>query len=250
MKLFALSDPHLSFSNPEKKMDRFGDIWVDHPLKIKQHWVTLIKSEDIVVIPGDISWARRFEQALNDLHWLHQLPGTKVLLRGNHDFWWPKSNKLRSNIPDSIHIIQNNCVTIGPFSFFGSRLWDTEEYSCESLVDWDPTKCPIQEKATGEALRQQEKIYDRELHRLNLSIESLPDQTIPIGLSHYPPINGELSDSRAAKLYESTNTQHVIFGHLHSLLPNIQPFGTRHSTTYHLTACDYLSFKPKLIAEA
>ncbi len=159
MKVFALSDPHLAFSTPDKEMDRFGDIWVDHPRKIRINWEKTISSEDIVLVAGDVSWAKNFKLALDDLNWLDTLPGIKVILKGNHDFWWPKSNILMKNLPPTIHVIRNNCIRIGRFAFFGTRLWDTMEYSCDAIVEWDPNKGDILQKKTEDELKKQEKIY-------------------------------------------------------------------------------------------
>src|SRR5690606_21850157 len=140
MKLFALSDPHLSFGVPGKSMDRFGQEWVRHPDKIKANWERLVGKDDVVAVTGDISWARKFEAALEDLRWIGELPGRKVILRGNHDIWWPSASLLERELPPGISFIQNNHVKIGPYVFFGARLWDTEEYSVFDLIDWDPRK--------------------------------------------------------------------------------------------------------------
>ena len=99
MKIFALSDPHLAFATPDKKMDTFGEYWINHPVKIKQNWERFVGEDDLVLIPGDISWAKRIEGALADLHWLDQLPGRKIILKGNHDFWWNKTKVLMERLP-------------------------------------------------------------------------------------------------------------------------------------------------------
>jgi predicted phosphohydrolase len=249
MKVFALSDPHLAFSTPEKKMDRFGEIWIDHPRKIKLNWERTVSPEDVVLIPGDISWARKFEQALDDLRWLDTLPGSKVILKGNHDYWWPKPEILKSGLPPSVQAVKNNSLHVGKFVFFGTRLWDTIEYSCDDVVEWDPQKGEINPKKTEEELEQQEKLYDRELKRLELSIQSLPDDPdlVLIGLCHFPPLNHRLEPSRASRLFASTGARHVVFGHLHSLKEDIDIFGEQQGCEYHLTSGDHLQFKPKLI---
>ncbi len=211
MKLFAISDPHLSFGVPGKSMDRFGEEWVRHPEKIRENWEKLVGKDDIVVVPGDLSWAKKFDAALADLNWLGELPGTKIILRGNHDIWWPSSSLLEQTLPPSIRFIQNNHVKIGSFIFFGSRLWDTVEYSVFDLIDWDPQKGSIPGIKSGGDLKEQERIYDRELIRLKLSADSIGGKgigsnavganaaaghemfqnknEIRIGLSHYPPLD-------------------------------------------------------------
>ncbi len=235
-------------------MDRFGAEWVGHPEKIKSHWERLVGPEDVVVVPGDISWAKKFPAALEDLRWLGSLPGQKVILRGNHDIWWPSASLLEQELPTSVHFIQNNHIKIGPFIFFGSRLWDTEEYSVFDLIAWDPLKGAIPGVKSGGDLKEQERIYHRELLRLTLSINSITEgmKGIRIGLSHYPPLDHLLKPSRASELYAQAGAKHVIFGHLHSIRQDTgsKPFGNLHGVEYHLASCDYLGFTPKFICEA
>jgi uncharacterized protein len=254
MKLFAISDPHLSFGVPGKSMDRFGEEWIRHPDKIKTNWERLVGPEDIVVVPGDISWAKKFEAALEDLKWIGELPGRKVILRGNHDIWWPSVSLLEQEIPPSIRFVQNNHVKIGPFIFFGSRMWDTIEYSVFDLIDWDPKKGAIPGVKSGGDLKEQERIYDRELLRLKLSVDSISDGTpgIRIGLSHYPPLDHLLTPSRASALYAHAGAKHVIFGHLHSVKKELRStaFGNLDGIEFHLTSCDFVDFTPKFICEA
>ena len=254
MKLFAISDPHLSFGVPGKSMDRFGAEWVNHPGKIKANWEKAVGPDDVVAVTGDISWAKKFEAALADLQWIGELPGRKVILRGNHDIWWPSASLLERELHPSISFVQNNHVKIGPFIFFGSRMWDTEEYSVFDLIEWDPRKGAIPGVKSGGDLKEQERIYDRELMRLKLSVDSVPADLpgVRIGLSHYPPLDHLLKPSRASALYAQGGAKHVIFGHLHSVKKDMQgiAFGDLQGVVYHLVSCDYLDYAPKLICEA
>jgi predicted phosphohydrolase len=254
MKLFALSDPHLSFGVPGKSMDRFGPEWVRHPDKIKANWEKAVGPGDVVAVPGDLSWAKKFEAALEDLRWLGELPGRKVILRGNHDIWWPSAALLERELPPSVSFIQNNHVRIGPFIFFGSRMWDTQEYSVFDLIEWDPKKGAIPGVKSGGDLAEQERIYDREVMRLQLSADSVPSDLpgVRIGLSHYPPLDHLLKPSRASDIYARTGARHVIFGHLHSVKKDWvgKAFGDLRGTEYHLVSCDYVDYAPKFICEA
>ena len=249
MKVFAISDPHLSFAPPQKTMDRFGPEWVQHPRKIKHHWEQTVSPEDVVVVPGDISWAKKWPQALVDLNWLHELPGTKIILRGNHDLWWPSKKVLEAELPGTILAVQNNHFRVGPFVFFGARLWDTEAYHCNDIIEWDLEKGSLPEKKSDQELEKQEKIYRRELERLKLSMESIDSRPgdRPIGLCHYPPLPPDFSPTHATSMYEHAGAEHVIFGHLHSIKEGFRFSGTLNKVTYHLTSCDYLDFAPKLI---
>jgi uncharacterized protein len=255
VKLFALSDPHLSFGVSGKSMDRFGPEWVDHPAKIEAAWREVVGPRDVVVVPGDISWAKKLPDAMPDLEWLDRLPGIKVILRGNHDFWWPTNAVLERELPPSFRFGHNNHARVGPFTFFGARLWDTAEYSLFDLIAWDPKKGPIPGVGgmmAGADPKKQEEIYDHELHRLRMSMAGLPDEGIRIALTHYPPLDHLLNPSRVSAMFEAAGARHVIFGHLHSIKPEWagKAFGVRNGVEYHLTACDYIGFRPKLIAES
>ena len=254
MKVFALSDPHLSFGVPNKSMDRFGPEWVNQPAKIEKNWREIVGTKDVVIVPGDISWARKLPDVMPDLEWLHGLPGTKILLQGNHDYWWPSPTLMEQEVPSSIRFVQNNHVRVGPFLFFGTRLWDTKEYSLFDLIEWDPKKGEIPGMKSEQDVETQERLYDRELQRLKLSIASLPqaDPGIRIALTHYPPLDHLLTPSRASALIEATGTKHTVFGHLHSVKKDWigKAFGELNGVHYHLTACDYIDFTPKLICEA
>ena len=134
MKLWALSDPHLAFGVPNKSMEAFGETWKKYPERIEAHWRAQVAESDLVVVPGDISWGMRIEEALVDLEWLERLPGTKIILRGNHDYWWPTSKKLKEILPPSIQFIHNNALLFGEVAIGGARLWDTPEYSFNDLI--------------------------------------------------------------------------------------------------------------------
>jgi len=142
MKIWAISDLHLSFSVPNKTMDLFGPEWKDHPKKIAAAWDKTVSSNDLVLIPGDISWALRLEDALLDLEWIEKRPGTKVIIRGNHDYWWSSLSKVKKVLPPSIHLIQNSSVTIGEVSIAGARLWDSPEYSFDDIIDFKTQVAP------------------------------------------------------------------------------------------------------------
>ncbi len=245
MSIYALSDPHLSFSVPDKKMNRFGDSWVNHPTTIKKKWLEKITEKDIVVVPGDVSWATKLQDALVDLAWFEALPGRKVFLRGNHDMWWPSLKKLHDLPFSSLFFLHYNALQIDDFCFFGSRLWDTSEYTNISKVKWkDFPPLPL----SDEEIEVQDKIYNKEILRLTQSIENLQafKHLQSVGLCHYPPLGADMKESRASQLFESTNTEHVIFGHLHSVVEGVH-YGKREHVEYHLTACDYINFDPKEI---
>lgn len=227
-------------------MDVFGPNWEDHAEEISFHWWSLIKPEDLVLIPGDISWAMKLEDALADLLWIDALPGTKVMIKGNHDFWWGSLKKLKSFLPPSIHLIQNNTFHINDIAIGGARLWDTPEYSFGAFIDFQEN--PRKKKRSKEDLVQEElsqNIFNRELERLKLSLDGLnKDAKIRIAMTHYPPIGADMKPSRASQILEEYNMNICVFGHLHNIKANTPLFGEKNGTRYLLTSCDYLQFKP------
>jgi uncharacterized protein len=249
MTIWALSDPHLSFGTPNKSMEAFGPLWAGYAEKIETNWRSLVSKEDLVLIPGDISWAMRLEEALVDLRWIDALPGTKVIIRGNHDYWWSSAKKLSQVMPPSIHFIQNNAFLWNDVSIGGTRLWDSEEYSFNQYVHFQeegPKKSSEPSSYDPEADR---KIFKRELERLRLSLQQMdPKAKFKIALTHYPPIGADLQPSSASAILEEFEIQYCVFGHLHSL--KTKPlFGQARGVNYILSSCDYLDFTPLQIVQ-
>lgn len=243
MKIWALSDPHLCFGAPKKSMEVFGPAWKNYIDKIYANWLEYIEKEDLVLIPGDISWAMRLKQALVDLAWLDALPGHKIILRGNHDYWWSSKAKLGQAMPSSIQCIHNDAILWQDVAIGGSRLWDTYEYQFTNYIEFKEN--PLQKKSLEESAEKQEAIFLRELERLKLSLKQLsPLARIRIALTHYPPIGSHLNPSRASEILEQFQIQYCVFGHLHNVRRKALPFGIARGVQYILTSCDYLDFKP------
>jgi predicted phosphohydrolase len=242
MSVFALSDLHLAISTPEKSMEIFGPRWRDYHKRIWDNWNAAVRKEDLVLIPGDITWAAHLDDAKIDLNWIEELPGTKVILKGNHDKWWPSSNKLSKALPPSIHFIYNSSFTWDHISIAGSRLWDTPEYSFDGIFD-NEDQMPAK---TNEDKEDQEKVYQRELARLETSLKTLDKKaSFKIALTHYPPIGIDMKPSRATCLFEKYEVDIVVFGHLHSIKEHKRDlFGTLNNIRYLLAACDYLNCTP------
>jgi len=248
MAVWALADLHLSFGVPDKKMDVFGDNWIDYTDKVKEHWHALIKPDDLVLIAGDISWAMRPEDAIPDLQWIHEMPGTKVMIRGNHDYWWASVSKVEKVLPPSIHILQNNAFLWRDIAVGGARLWDTAEYRFNGYIDFKENARSKKLTVTDNDLAETEKVFVRELSRLELSLKALSkDATKRVVMTHYPPISATLELSRAAEIIEKYQINECVFGHLHNVKRGIPMFGTKNDVTYHLTSCDFLDFIPKKI---
>lgn len=250
MKIWAIGDLHLSFGVANKSMAIFGPAWENHAEKIAQNWKAVISPDDLVLIPGDISWAMKPEEAIADLQWIHDLPGTKVMIKGNHDYWWGSLKKLTEILPPSIHVIQNNAFFWKGVAVGGARLWDTFEYNFSSYIDFQ--KNPREKKKEEEIQEDlQEKIFERELQRLDMSLSALePTAKLKIAMTHYPPIGANLAPSKASAILEKRGIQICVFGHLHNLKPGCGLFSnsSQKNIRYVLTSCDYIQFNPVFIA--
>ncbi|MBN2478727.1 MAG: metallophosphoesterase [Parachlamydiales bacterium] len=245
MQIFAIADLHLSFSNPKKSMEFFGPVWKDYQEKIKTNWLKKVKNEDLVLISGDISWAMKLKDALIDLEWIESLPGKKVIIKGNHDYWWPSISKLKKALPPSISAIQNDALDIENISIAGTRLWDTLEFSFEKHINFQPN--PREKKDIDEEIQKdlQGKIFQREVERLKISLEKINKNknVTRIVMTHYPPISNDLNDSIVSKLLEKYKVDICVFGHLHNINQK-KMFGEKNNIKYLLTSSDFINFDP------
>lgn len=260
MKIHAIADPHLSFGTPNKGMDKFGEQWIDHHEKITAACAERVADDDILLLPGDISWALRLPEAAPDLDWVAALPGTKIICRGNHDFWWQGIGRVRTALPDGVHALHADALAMpspaGPVHFCGTRLWDVPGLAFGHLIAWSGDGDAISSAAQSEEeQRKAQKVYTRELGRVRAAMtamDKLPGDSpaLRIVLVHYPPTSAELEDTELTELFEAAKIDHVVFGHLHSLKTDLGPlFGEKADVRYHLTSCDYLNFAPIEIAE-
>lgn len=249
MTIWALSDPHLSFDTPKKSMEAFGALWKHWTDKIYQSCHKFIKKEDLLLIAGDISWAKNPEQALKDLLWIDDLPGQKIILKGNHDYWWPSTKKLNKILPKSIQALHGNAISFQDISIAGTRLWDSDEFNFDEVIEIK--KNPLENKknfSAEETMLENKKIFERELIRLQLSLDQMDQKAkYRLVMLHYPPIGLDLKESRVHQLLKSYKVDICVFGHLHSLKTSKPLFGEKEGIVYHLTSCDYLNFIPKKI---
>lgn len=230
MKIFAISDLHLSFAC-DKPMDVFGGKWEGYLDKIKLNWEKKVSDEDIVLIAGDISWAMKTDEVYSDLEWIDKLPGKKIMIKGNHEYWWKSISAVRAILPPSIMAIQNDSIKIGGFIFCGTRGWILPEDGVTLSAE-------------------DEKIYKREIERVKLTLKSAALQRCNgekiIAMIHYPPFGLKREESEFTKLFEGYGVDAVIFGHLHgytkcSLVTEIS------GIKYYLTSCDHISNDPVLL---
>lgn len=243
MKIWALADLHLSGSNPEKDMSYFGPAWERYTERIEANWKTRIAAEDLVLLPGDISWAKTGEEAKVDLSRIDALPGTKVLVRGNHDYWWASNAKMERMLPSSIRFVHNNALSLFGVAIGGSRLWDSSEYDFEPFIERKEN--PKERKEGKPSEEEKEKIFEKELERLERSLQSMdPSASFRIALTHYPPVGADLAPSRASALLEKYGIDVCVFGHLHSVKEGALPFGEARGVRYVFASADYVRFEP------
>jgi len=250
VRVFALSDPHLSLGTPGKRMDRFGPQWVGHDVKMARAWDERVAPGDLVLVPGDISWARDLEQARPDLEWLAARPGTKVLLKGNHEHWWTSRNKVRAALPEGMVALEADATRVGDVALAGTRLWDVPGVSYHDLIVWQGE--PISPELSEEELEATLKVYRRELGRLERALEAM-DKSAPVRIAmlHYPPVSPGLAPNEVTELLERARVQHAVFGHIHALDParREEIGGEARGVRYHLTACDFVDFAPVVVCE-
>ncbi len=226
MKVFAISDLHLSI-NSNKPMNIFGPVWENYLEEIEQSWNENVEENDVVLIPGDISWAMKLIDAIPDLEFIGKFKGKKIILRGNHDYWWSSISGVRRELPSNMFAIQNDAIKIGDYIFCGTRGWTVPEVEHKTPDD--------------------EKIYKREVIRLELSLlDAKRLQTNNekiIVMMHYPPFNSKVEDSDFTKTIEKFNVEKVVYGHLHSYDKKQKLILTKNNVTYYLTSCDLVGNK-------
>ncbi len=221
MKVYAISDLHLSLSG-EKPMDIFGEKWDGYLEKIEKDWLKKVTDDDVVLISGDISWAMKLEDAINDLAFIAKLKGKKILIKGNHDYWWQGINKVRNSLPKGIYALQNDSIKIGNYVFCGSRGWTVE--------------------GANDFTSQDLKIYHREVERFKLALKSaknlIKEGDKLVCLIHYPPFNMRLENSLFTQLFEEYKVDKVVYGHLHGNEVKTYPNVSKNGVEYYLTSCD------------
>jgi predicted phosphohydrolase len=224
MALYAISDLHLAL-NTDKPMDIFGENWYKHDEKIKENWMSKITDGDTVLISGDISWGMKQEDSKDDLEWIHNLPGMKYLIRGNHDYWWSRISKL-NKMYDNMRFIQNNFFIYEDWAICGSRGWI----------------CPGSDKFN----EKDEKIYSREQIRLKLSLDEAKKAGYSkiICMIHYPPTNEKFESSAFTEIFEEYKVSKVVYGHLHGSTLYRLLKGDRNGVEYIMASSDYLNFNP------
>lgn len=226
MKIYAISDLHMSVANP-KPMSIFGASWNDYLDVIARDWAQKVTDDDVVLIAGDISWAMNAPDALLDMQYFNNLKGKKVFIRGNHDYWWKSITNLREKMPENCFLLQNDAIKIENTVICGSRLW---------LVPGSPDFC-----------EKDQKLYLREIERLKLAFfraQALKQEGDKlICMTHYPPFNVKRESNAVTELIEANSVNAVIYGHLHGKDARADKLLTKNGVKYYLTSCDLVNNK-------
>ncbi len=221
MKVFAISDLHIA-TTANKPMDIFGSKWVGYLDKIKYDWEQKVTEEDVVLISGDLSWAMKLEDAIIDLSFLTNLKGKKVIIRGNHDYWWSGIGKIRKLLPQNVFALQNDSIKFNDVIICGSRGWTLEDNT-----------------------EQDKKLVAREVERFRLTLKDATAKRQNgeklICMIHYPPFNNARESSPFTNLFEEYKVDHVVYGHLHGKDCKAELEYLKNGIKYHLTSCDLLN---------
>ena len=240
MSIFVIGDLHLSTNrSTNKSMEVFGKRWQDYTERLRKNWCAVVRPEDTVVIPGDISWAMKLEEAEDDLRFLDSLPGTKLIGKGNHDFWWTTARKMTSFFDahdlHSLRILNNNAYLVEDSILCGTRGWFLDER---------------QQVAVGDV--EYGKIVNREVIRLRLSLdeamklrreqETLTGKVLPIAVFlHFPPVWLEFVCREFVDVLHEYGITECYFGHIHGMY-NVPRSFEFEGISMTLCSSDFLNF--------
>lgn len=228
MALYCIGDLHLSVKT-QKPMDIFGG-WEDYMQRIRENWLAKITPEDTVVLAGDFSWGMKIEEALPDFEFIEQLPGKKLLLKGNHDYWWGSVTSMNSFLENngisSVSFLHNNSYIVDGYAVCGSRGWLFEN-----------------------GQEHNEKIVNREALRIKMSLESVKDETLEkLLFLHYPPAYGDQVIESYMKIMSDFGVRRCFYGHIHGQGHRLATVGNFRNIEFVMISADYINFDPLKIS--
>lgn len=229
MALYAIGDTHLSLGGSNKSMEVFGGSWDGYVDKLRCGFEQ-VGEEDTVVLCGDLSWGMSLEESREDFAFLNALPGRKLILKGNHDYWWTTAAKMErffaDNGFDTLSLLHNNCAFYGEIALCGTRGWFYEEDRGE----------------------HSQKIFNRELIRLEASLKAAGERE-KFCFFHYPPLCQGYRCQEIIDLLEAYGVTRCCYGHLHGASHRFAVEGNRGQIEYKLVAADFLGFQPEKICD-
>ena len=219
MRVYAISDLHLALAE-DKPMDVFGSGWENYMQRIQDNWRHTVTENDLVLLPGDLSWATYLDKSVPDFSYIDALPGKKIISKGNHDYWWTTQSKLNQFLNregfTGISFLQNNACVFHHLAITGSRGWKNPEDDGFTQED--------------------EKIYHRELERLKLSLKSIEGfDGFTIAMLHYPPFNAKGKPTGFVEILKDFGVNACIYGHLHgrACIMRWRVLGTGYGTIWY-----------------
>ncbi len=230
--IYTISDLHLPLGI-DKPMDIFGRRWENYVERIRENWLNKISPEDTVVLGGDFSWATYLEESKKDFEFLEELPGTKILLKGNHDYWWTTASKLTQFTEKegfiSVKFLHNNSYKVEDMGICGTRGWSLDSMNSE----------------------EDKKIYARELIRLRISLDDAKNKGCEnlLVFTHYPPVTKPMQQTEFHKILREYGVKKCIYGHLHGISHSAAFTGFEDDVEYILASGDYLGFEPLAIKD-
>ncbi len=229
MSLYAIGDLHLSLS-VDKPMDVFGGRWEKYLEKLMDG-MSCLTEKDTCVLCGDTSWGTTLEEALEDFRLIDSFPGRKIILKGNHDYWWNTASKMNkffeANDLKSLNILHNNCYFYEDTAICGTRGWFYEEAVHGGEHD--------------------KKVMNREVGRLETSLKSAENAREKIVFLHYPPRFNNFICTEIVEVMKRYDVKHCYYGHIHGIGHKYAFTGTYNGTDYHMISSDYVKFRPVLI---
>lgn len=217
MKIYAISDLHLSINNP-KPMDIFGAVW-DNYLGDIEASLERVGPDDLILLAGDLSWAMALDGAKLDLDYIGKYPGKKIITRGNHDYWWKSISAVRAALPQNVFAIQNDCIKFDNVIVCGSRGWSVDDKTEDG-----------------------KRLYARELIRIQMSLDAMQKMRAEgdkvVFMIHYPPYNVRFENSPVTDLFEKYGVNAVVYGHLHGKNCYSKKYVCKNGVKYYLTSCD------------
>lgn len=239
MSLFVISDLHLDVLTSEKSMEVFGDKWKDYTNRIQKNWSAVVAPTDTVIIPGDISWALNLNDSITDLKWINDLPGKKILMKGNHDFWWNTVTKMKNffaeNRLNTLDILYNNAIEVEDYILAGSRGWfvdKTMQTTKTCSVDY-------------------EKILNREQIHLKMSLDCAKElqknsNKEILAFFHFPPIWGDFECTELINILKEYGISRAFFGHIHGSYAHPSAFEYK-GILFKMISADFIDFIPQII---
>ena len=239
MSLFVISDLHLDVLTNEKSMEVFGDKWKNYTQRLKNNWNAVVSENDTVIVPGDISWALTLEASIHDLKWINELPGRKILMKGNHDFWWSTAKKMKAffaeNSLDTLEILYNGAIEVENYILAGSRGWFVDKSTQpQSVVNAD-----------------YDKVLNREKIRLKMSLDEAKrlqessNKEILV-FFHFPPVWNDFVCDEIISILKEYEISRVYFGHIHGSY-NVSSLFEYEGIQFKMISADFIDFLPQIV---